>query len=121
MTDHQDIFAVFAVARPRRIHDLICATTRGDGKIGLPGGKVDAGEDIFSACEREAKEEGWNLDVSKRVLHIGIVDGKKVAWVHAVTRLRPIIQDHKEKSRGIMPIAVPQEMLSSTFLPDHLR
>lgn len=112
MKNPPDIFAVFAVCNPRRIDSLICATTREDGTIGLPGGKVDSGEDIFKAVIREAAEEGWALRTSRKIIRIAEVDGKRVAWVRCYCRQNPIVPNHKEMARGIMPIAVPRFMLS---------
>jgi hypothetical protein len=107
----KDIFAVFAVAQLRRT-TLLCATTRPDGTIGLPGGKVDPGEDIFQAVIREAEEEGWNLTCDKKILRTGIVDGKKVAWIRCYTTETPVKSQWKEKYRGIFPLAIPVELLS---------
>ena len=54
-------WAVFIVGK---VGDKYAATTRDDGRIGLPGGKVDVGESGKVAVMREATEEGWSF--SKR-------------------------------------------------------
>jgi len=108
----EEIFAVFAVAQLRRTN-LFCATTRPDGTIGLPGGKVDQGEDIFQAVIREAGEEGWNLKCDRKILRTDIVDGKKVAWIKCYTMTTPVKSQWKEKYRGIFPLAIPVELLST--------
>ena len=107
----KEIFAVFAVTKFRRTN-LLCATTRPDGTIGLPGGKVDPGEDIFKAVTREAKEEGWNLKCDRKIIHTAIVDGKKVAWIKCSTMVDPVRKEWKEKYRGIFPLAIPAELLT---------
>lgn len=80
-------FASFIIA-PHK--DGIAATTRAadrgeKGRIGLPGGKIDAGESARAAAIREAAEEGWNVFfVSEKPIHTAIVDGKPVAWFTAL-------------------------------------
>lgn len=62
------------------------ATTRptGDGKFGLPGGKLEPGEDPLAAAAREASEEGWDVtDLHPEPLHKADVDGKPVWWYRA--------------------------------------
>lgn len=110
-----DYHAVFAVCFFRKT-SLICATTRPDGSIGLPGGKVDyLDTDIFATVIREAREEGWNLTATREIMHVAIVDGKKIGWIRCTTSQNPLVKNHKEKSRGIMPIAVPIEMVANQF------
>jgi predicted NUDIX family NTP pyrophosphohydrolase len=111
------VFAVFAVAR---IHGLICATTRPDGSIGLPGGKVDEGESPERAACREAREEGWNLCIGKEI-HRDTVDGKLIVWFAAKVRRVPVVENHKEQYRGIHPIAVPASLLTSGFGNEFLK
>jgi 8-oxo-dGTP pyrophosphatase MutT (NUDIX family) len=105
------IYAVFGVAYFRR-SGMVCATTRTDGSIGLPGGKIDPGEDAFTALRREAFEEGWKLTVSRIILRDAMVDGHRVLWIKCATRTNPLSTDWKEKHRGIYPIAVLPEMLT---------
>ncbi len=78
-----DPFAVFALAQAG---DGYAGTTRAadrgeEGKVGLPGGKVDPGEDPVDAVLREAAEEGWDLsNVEKEPAHKAMVDGNPVWW-----------------------------------------
>lgn len=95
------IFAVFAVCK---VGDKFCATSRENSHLlGLPGGKVDETDfDIFSALRREAREEGWDLLVTNKVVKIDYLDnGRAVAWIHCTCP--QVVSNHKEKSRGIMP------------------
>ena len=104
---HQQPFAVFAVVE---IADgLYAATTRAkdrgeEGRIGLPGGKVDPGESPVEALVRECAEEGWVISGVHHVpCHAQDVDGKPVQWFRA-DEAYPI-NDHKEKGR-IYPVVV---------------
>jgi hypothetical protein len=79
------------------------------GKIGLPGGKVDPGEDPVSAAEREALEEGWSLEINDDVpFYKQFVDGKMVWWYRGFNA-RKIIS-YKEKGR-IEPIVVTKDQV----------
>jgi len=109
-------FAVFAVARMTASDGstFLCATTRPDGTIGLPGGKVDDGEMPYAAVIREAREEGWELNLLNfQPIHVAQVDGKPVAWFDC----KPVcgLQFYKEKHRGITPIIVAPVDLSPGF------
>lgn len=106
-------FAVFAVARMTASDGstFLCATTRPDGTIGLPGGKVDPGETAYGAVIREAREEGWELNlISFQPIHVAEVDGKPVAWFDC----KPVcgLEFYQEKDRGIVPIIVAPADLS---------
>jgi ADP-ribose pyrophosphatase YjhB (NUDIX family) len=98
-------FAVFAVAPLS--NGYFAATTRAadrgeSGKIGLPGGKVDPGENPVQALIREAREEGWELlEVNPTPIHAQDVDGKHVQWFLATSAT--MLADYKEKGR-ITPI-----------------
>lgn len=100
-------FAVFAVVEVSE--GFYAATTRAadrgeDGRIGLPGGKVDLGESPVQALVRECAEEGWMIsDVHDVPCHAQDVDGKPVLWFRA-NEAYPI-GDHKEKGR-ISPVVV---------------
>jgi 8-oxo-dGTP pyrophosphatase MutT (NUDIX family) len=118
---HHAVHAVFAVCHPAGIKDLICAVTRPDGAIALPGGKVEPGESIFAAVAREAAEEGWSLRPTRQVVRTDTVDGRTVAWVRCHTRVRPIVALHKERARGIVPVAVPPSLLSPGFGNEFLK
>lgn len=89
----------------------VAATTREDGKIGLPGGKVDPGETARDAVIREAREEGWAVSgVSESPIHKDNVDGKMVWWFRANSA--KILSNWKEKPRGIGPLWVEVSKLS---------
>lgn len=84
--DEQDFFAVFVVAAvPGGIAATTRATDRGEaGRIGLPGGKVDAGETAYQAALREAREEGWAIEgMADRPFHADRVEGRMVSWFAA--------------------------------------
>ena len=96
-------FAAFILCQTAR--NAVCATTRDDGRIGLPGGKVDGDESPVQAAIREAREEGWAVDgVDSTPIHRAIVDGKPVVWFRATSAAR--LADYKEKARGIRPVIV---------------
>ena len=96
-------FAAFILCQTAR--NAVCATTRDDGRIGLPGGKVDVDESPVQTAIREAHEEGWAVDgVDSTPIHRAIVDGKPVVWFRATSATR--LADYKEKTRGIRPVIV---------------
>jgi 8-oxo-dGTP pyrophosphatase MutT (NUDIX family) len=108
----KDFFAVFVLVP---VAGGYAMTTRDDGKTGLPGGKVDKGENPRDAVIREANEEGWAVSgVSDAPVYCAMVDGKPVAWFLA-TQAAPL-EDYKEKSRGIRPIVgTRKQVISSGF------
>lgn len=121
--------AVFVVTQ---LNGMFCATTRpidkGEGRIGLPGGKVDPGEGLFEAALREAKEEGWLIDAkpsSGSIIHSSESEKYKLFWVTFNERSHPIqLTDYQEKSRGIQPILVGREQIVASgygndFLKDY--
>jgi len=112
------VFAAFIVCRANSKE--FCATTRDDGRIGLPGGKVEIGENPWDAAIREAKEEGWKVQlISKLPIHQQEVDGKKVQWF-AATKVKKLL-NFKEKGR-IKPITVSaQKILTSGFGNENLK
>lgn len=94
------IFAVFILARNNI--GQFALVTRDNGGIGLPGGKVDNGEDICAAALREAKEEGWNLNlIDNKPFCTQVIEGKVCAWIKGEILGKFI--DYKEKNRGIKP------------------
>ena len=117
----RDIFASFAVI----VKDgMICATTREDGRIGLPGGKCDIGEDPILTCIREAEEEGWgfhSIGDDPLLYLIQPFDGKLISWIlfneDAVVEK---LENHKEKHRGIGPILVSFEEIKNSGFGNQL-
>ena len=109
-----NVFAAFAIVR--HWDGRIWATTREDGSIGLPGGKLEQGEDIIDAARREAREEGLSIRaLEARVVRVAEVDGKPVAWVEFVFAEAHRLDDYKEQYRGIRPIIVPVADVAAGF------
>jgi len=82
------------------------ATTRptAPGRLGLPGGKVEPGEDPRAALKREAREEGWVLLPASNPYHHAYVDGRLVWWYWAPLATR--LSDWAERGR-VEPVAIP--------------
>ena len=57
-------FAVFAYNL--RGNGDVASVTRPEGGIGLPGGKVEKGENEIEALRRECEEEGWLIQIKDR-------------------------------------------------------
>ena len=116
-------FAVFAVANvsPSFYAATTRAADRGEsGKIGLPGGKVDAGETPVEALIRESKEEGFVLiGVSPNPIHSQLVDGKLVQWFRAEKAI--VLQDYKEIGRIKNIVATKKEILNSGYGNENLK
>jgi hypothetical protein len=72
-------------------------------KVGLPGGKVDPGEDPMEAAIRESSEEGWRVS-DLEFKHSDMVQGNLVWW-YSARSARPL-REYKEKYRGIIPTKV---------------
>lgn len=101
-----DTFAAFVVAKVNG-GEMIAATTRAAdrgeaGRIGLPGGKLDAGETARAAALREAQEEGWAVSgLADAPFHAATVEGRTVVWFAARSAAR--LQQFKEAGR-ITPV-----------------
>ena len=109
-----DIFAVFVVVKLP--NGNFAATTRAkdrneEGKIGLPGGKVDFGESPENAARREAHEEGWDVIGELALIHTDIVEGRLVAWYKADNAVKLI--NYKEKGR-IAPVEVTKSQIAKS-------
>ena len=103
------IFAVFGVYFNGK---QFAVTTRPSGGIGFPGGKVDNGEMAFNAMIRESGEEGFLVtSADSNPYYTAIVDGKLVAWYKIFSC--EVLNDYKEKYRGITPIFVSQDKITS--------
>lgn len=101
-------FAAFLVARYKSGY---AATTRAadrgeEGRIGLPGGKLDPEETASQAVVRESAEEGWLISKgsSLSLIHEQLVDGRLVQWFELKGSVR-IARTFKEQGR-ISPIMV---------------
>jgi len=109
-------FAVFVVAHAYDDDSIfIAATTRDDGRVGLPGGKLDSGETPVEAAVRESAEEGWDVAIPANALpyHTAMVDGKLVWWFLA--NGRPVKRSSwKEQARGIKPVWVSDSVAAAT-------
>ena len=94
------------------------AADRGEaGRIGLPGGKVDAGEDPRAAALREAREEGWAIEARPSdlvLVHEAMVEGHPVAWFAAPRGARVVcLDDYKEVGR-IRPIRIDLDAIAAS-------
>jgi 8-oxo-dGTP pyrophosphatase MutT (NUDIX family) len=91
------------------INNMVCATTRLDNTIGLPGGLTEVNETPIQTALREAEEEGWEIDLAKdsKIIHLltDIVNDRVISWI-LIDSNAEIKEDYLEKSRGIKPILV---------------
>lgn len=96
---------VFAPAGGRGWAATTRAADRGEaGRIGLPGGKVDAGERPWAAALRESAEEGWRVTGPLRPVHEAPVDGRVVVWLLASEAIP--LASYTEAHRGIRPVGL---------------
>ncbi|MDD5150172.1 MAG: NUDIX hydrolase [Flavobacterium sp.] len=89
----------------------IAVVTRKDGRISLPGGKVEENETLLDALLRECEEEGWKI-ISLRVDPIYIKTdetGYETHWfyIHKIERL----EEYKDKSRNLFPFVTDIDTL----------
>lgn len=114
-------FAVFVLAK---VNGGYAATTRAvdrneQGKIGLPGGKVDIGESPVQAATRESNEEGWQVTITNTTpIHKQLVDGKMVCWYEGENAIK--LNNFKEKGRISPIIATREQILSSGYGNENL-
>jgi len=93
------------------------ATTRAkdtgeEGRIGLPGGKVDENESPIQGAYREAKEEGWEVfDISPNPIQKKLVEGKMIWWYSA--KYARMLTNYKEKGR-ISPVIASKEQIKNS-------
>lgn len=91
------------------INNMVCATTRLDNTIGLPGGLTEVNETPIQTALREAEEEGWEIDLTNdpKIIHLltDIVNDRVISWI-LIDSNAEIKEDYLEKSRGIKPILV---------------
>lgn len=108
--DQKIPFAVFVVVETN--NGLYAATTRVEGGIGLPGGKIDKGETLLDAAYRECAEEGWLINkIDDKILHEYVVDDKLIIWLYGKDAVK--LDSYKEKGR-IEPIEKSLEELSKS-------
>jgi hypothetical protein len=110
-----EIFAAFFVAKSPRKPGKYAGTTRRDGKVGLPGGKVEAGETPLQAAVRESAEEGFLIvPICGTPIQTKIVDGKPVQWFSGIVIKQ--LENYKEKKGGIRNIYLTKkQVLESGF------
>ncbi len=115
-------FAAFILVK---VNGGYAATTRAkdrgeEGKVGLPGGKIDKGENPIEAAIRESKEEGWEIKgVYPEIFHQQLVDGKLVWWFRAQSA--NMLSNFKEKGRIIPIIITREQLLNSGYGNENLK
>ena len=103
-TDNE-FFAVFLIVEVEP--GMFAATTRDDGSIGFPGGKVDPGEDPRDAVLRESKEEGWSIGASAeelKLVHTQDVDGNPIGWYSYTGEAKALPEGSYKESGRIFPV-----------------
>jgi 8-oxo-dGTP pyrophosphatase MutT (NUDIX family) len=116
--DEGSPFAVFVVAPVKGTNGLLAATTRAKdkgeaGEIGLPGGKLNPGEDPRDAVIREAGEEGWVVNgVDLYPFRKAMVNGKAIWWYKALEASR--LEAYKESGRIRNMPSTPENLAKLT-------
>lgn len=117
----EEPFAIFVLVM---VGGGYAATTRAEdrgetGRIGLPGGKIDSGEDYIEAAYRESREEGWEVTgIDPEIIHKQLVDGKMIYWVKA--KSAKMLFSYKEKGRITPIVATREEVLKSGYGNENL-
>jgi 8-oxo-dGTP pyrophosphatase MutT (NUDIX family) len=113
--EEDNAFAAFVVVKLP--NNKIAATTRPyekskDKKIGLPGGKVESGENPIDAAYREAKEEGWNVSNITKIIASKKVGGNSIVYFEGESA--EMLKDYVEKENDIIPFEATIDEISST-------
>lgn len=102
MVTKTSVFAVFIDK------NKVAGTTRPEDPTalyGLPGGKVDEGEDFITALIRECNEEGWDISQANiNKFHEEYLDNGFVTWYSVDNAVK--LTEYKELYRGIKPVMV---------------
>lgn len=92
---------------------LVAATTRPDGKLGLPGGKAEPGESLVDTLIRECEEEGWKIGrIDPAWIRQENIDDEYLCYWFVVGAAEPLAK-YKDQHRGIIPIRITLEELIS--------
>lgn len=69
------------------------------GLFGFPGGKVEEGENMYTALIRECKEEGWLIEREhiQDVVYRDTVEGNDAIWFYVTHATQ--LDEYKEKHR----------------------
>lgn len=105
----EKIFATFIISPSK---DGIAAITRVEGGIGLPGGKIEKGENPIEAVKRESREEGWEITGPFIKIVDQFFEGRLIRW-YGTTSESKRLKNFKEKGK-IEPISITVSDLYDT-------
>lgn len=98
-----------------RTSNLYCATTRPDGKgFGLPGGKRENNETLKECVQREAFEEGWQVElenINDDPFYCLKENGNSIYFFRGKNATK--LKDYKEKDR-LKPLYITREELMNS-------